>query len=32
MAEKVLKEHPDTESEFVFPEEGGQLRKNHLAP
>ena len=27
MAEKVLKEHPDTASEFVFPGEGGQLRK-----
>ena len=22
-----MKEHPDTESEFVFPGEGGQLRK-----
>ena len=27
MAEEVLKEHPDTASEFVFPGEGGQLRK-----
>jgi len=27
MAEIVLKEHPDTGSEFVFPGEGGQQRK-----